>query len=306
VKRYGRVTVLAGGPSSERQISIKSGEAVYKALARIKVDANLMDADDDFPEKIKKEKPDIVFIALHGRFGEDGSVQTILEELGIPYIGSGVRASKLALDKIASREIFFANGITVPRYTVFEKEKGRQGLLSDFTVPFVVKPQNEGSSIGLTVVREPSALGEALEKALRYDKKVLVEEYIHGKEITVGILGERALPVVEIVVKNQVYDYDAKYEDKDTLYVVPADLAKDDYEKAQAIALKAHNTLGCRDFSRVDMRMDEERDISVLEVNTIPGMTERSLLPKAAAASGITFEDLCLKLINMADKRRKA
>ena len=301
--KYGKIVVLAGGPSSEREISLKSGQAVYAALKKKGEDVDFLDVDRSFEGKIKNLKCDVAFLALHGRFGEDGTVQSMLEEMNVSYTGSGVDASRLALDKIASRKIFSDNNLFVPRYMVAGKNCDPEKILSDFTAPFVVKPQREGSSIGLTVVRESSELSEALNKAFKYDDEVLIEEYIFGRELTVGVLENKTLPVVEIVAKNKVYDYDAKYEDKNTTYIVPADLIGNVYEKAQKDAFKAYELLGCRDFSRVDMRMNEEGNIFILEVNTIPGLTERSLLPKAAQATGLDFNELCMKLVHMAYER---
>ncbi|NQU95753.1 MAG: D-alanine--D-alanine ligase [Candidatus Omnitrophica bacterium] len=300
---YGRIAVLAGGPSSEREISIKSGRAVYEALKRKNQDVFFLDVGTDVLEKLKNAGFDIAFIALHGRFGEDGTVQAMLEELKIPYTGSGVHASRLAMDKVASRKVFSASGIKVPRYQVANKNEDLRGILKGFKTPFVVKPQSEGSSIGLTIVRDKARLEEALRKAFLYHENALVGEYIHGRELTVGILENKALPVIEIVAKNQVYDYEAKYENKATEYIVPANLSENEKRAAQAAALKAHSLLGCRDFSRVDMRMNDKGDVFVLEVNTIPGMTKRSLLPKAALAENINFEDLCMKLTELAHKR---
>ncbi|MBN1353969.1 MAG: D-alanine--D-alanine ligase [Candidatus Omnitrophica bacterium] len=304
MENYGKILVLAGGPSSEREISIKSGRAVYGALARSGQDVELFEIDSGLSENFGKKGADIAFIALHGRFGEDGGIQKILEDAGIAYTGSGVESSGLALDKIASREIFASNGIIVPRYMVVTDKTKTREILSSFDVPFVVKPRKEGSSIGLTVVKDPGKLSEALPLALNYDDRALVEEYIEGRELTVGIIGDETLPVIEIIARDAVYDYGAKYTQSDTKYIVPAELDKSIEAKARQGALKAHTLLKCRDFSRVDMRMDAGGNIFVLEVNTIPGMTERSLLPKAAMANGISFEKLCLKLVGMAYKRR--
>ncbi|MBL7155596.1 MAG: D-alanine--D-alanine ligase [Candidatus Omnitrophica bacterium] len=300
---YGKIVVLAGGPSSEREISLKSGRAVFDALKRQRQEVDFLDVDSDFHSKIKNIDAALVFIALHGKFGEDGSVQTILEESNLPYTGSGARASRLALDKIASRELFLTNGLSVPKYMIVRQNAEEVDITASLEVPFVVKPQHEGSSIGLSIVSDKIHARQALEMAFGYGKTAIVEEYIHGRELTVGILEERALPIIEIVTKHNVYDFDAKYLDEGTKYIVPAELKEEDSKRAQELALKAHKALGCRDFSRVDMRMDSGGNIYVLEINTIPGMTQRSLLPKAAAKAGITFEDLCLKLVELAYRR---
>lgn len=302
---YGNIAVLGGGHSSEREISLKSGRAVYEALLKKIKRVHFIDVDGDICGRLDEIKADVVFIALHGKFGEDGSVQSMLEGLNIPYTGSGTDASRLALDKAASREIFLKNELKVPSYRVFKKSENPAEYVSEFEAPLVVKPQSEGSSIGLSIVSDKSHVKSAMDLAFGYGDTVLIEEYIHGREITVGILQERALPVIEIITKHNVYDFDAKYIDEGTRYIVPAELEEDIYKKSQIAALKAHKLLGCRDISRVDMRLDSAGDIYVLEVNTIPGFTRKSLLPKAAKAEGVSFEDLCLKLVDLAHKRRK-
>ncbi|MFH0763765.1 MAG: D-alanine--D-alanine ligase [Candidatus Omnitrophota bacterium] len=298
--KFGKVGVLAGGPSNERQISLKSGEAVYNALIKNGIDAIFLDVYEDVCDIIKKSRIDAAFIALHGRFGEDGTIQKILEDRGIPYTGSGPEASKLALDKIASKNIFVNNRIPVPKYTVFEKENFSIDDAEAMGFPLVVKPQMEGSSIGLSVVRENKDLAGALDRAFRYGEKIILEEYIDGREFTVGILDDEPLPVIEIVPKRRVYDYNAKYTAPDTKYLVPAPIGDKLSDHAKRLGKLAHTSLGCRSFSRADMMMDSSGNIFVLEVNTIPGMTERSLLPKAAEALGLNFGKLCVKLIENA------
>ena len=303
-----RVGVLAGGPSNEREISLRSGRAVHNALLQEGIDAFFVDVLDNIYDIIKSEKMDAAFIALHGKFGEDGTIQKILDSAGIRYTGSGARASRLALDKIASKKIFVKNGIPTPKYEVLEKERcnsnGRAGLNLPCCgkFPVVVKPQFEGSSIGLSVVKKMPALEKAIRAALEYGPKILLEEYIAGRELTVGILDNESLPVIEIVPRSRVYDYKAKYTDPDTQYLVPAPITEDETKLAQSLARRAHTALGCRSFSRTDMMMDGSGKIFVLEVNTIPGMTERSLLPKAAGAIGVNFNKLCVKLIEDALK----
>lgn len=296
-KKFGKIGVLAGGPSSEREISLRSGRAVYNAFVQQDLDAVFLDVWDDVAGPVRKNKIDVAFIALHGRFGEDGTVQQMLEEAGIPYTGSDARASRLGIDKIVSKKIFEKSGIPTPQYVVLEKDKFRPKDAHALGLPIVVKPQLEGSSIGLSIVREKPLLEQAIDKAFSYGDKVILEEYIDGRELTVGMLGEEPLPVIEIVTKNKVYDYMAKYEDPETKYLVPAPMEKAAFQKAQALARCAHAALGCRSFSRIDMMMDKSGNIFVLEVNTIPGMTVRSLLPKAAQATGLTFNKLCIKLI---------
>ena len=304
MSNYGKIAVFAGGASSERDISLKSGKAVYEALKRKKEDAGFVDAEDYTREKIKSSGADVIFLALHGRFGEDGTIQAMLEETRVSYTGSGVEASRLAMDKVASRKLFSADGLKVPPYKAISNKRDALDAAKEFGTPFVVKPQREGSSIGLSVVNDKTRIDEALEAAFSYGDTVLLEEYIRGREITVGILEDRALPAIEIVTKQNIYDFSAKYLDGETEFILPARLSKNDSERVKDSALRAHRVLGCRDFSRVDMRMDREGNIFVLEVNTIPGMTSRSLLPKAARAIGVNFEDLCVILVDLAHKRK--
>jgi D-alanine-D-alanine ligase len=297
---FGRIGVLAGGPSSEREISLRSGQAVHKALIQEGLDAFFVDVRDNIYDIIKSNKMDVAFIALHGKFGEDGTVQRILESAGIRYTGSGPNASQKALDKIASKGEFIKNGIPTPAYFVLERSGLSREVISSVKLPVVVKPQFEGSSIGLSVVKDRSLLEEAVIEGFSHDKKVLLEEYIDGRELTVGILDDKPLPAIEIVPKNHVYDYTAKYSDPDTKYLVPAPINEREASRAGSLGCKAHAALGCRSFSRADMILDASGNIFVLEVNTIPGMTERSLLPKAAAAIGFSYNKLCVKMVENA------
>lgn len=297
------IGILMGGFSSEREISLKSGTAVCQALKdrydRIvvfdfKTEAELI-------EKLKQTKVDCMFNALHGRFGEDGKVQKILDDLKIKYTGSGAYASSLAMNKVASHELFKRNGLTIPEYQVFNKNSEQsQGFYADF--PLVVKPAMEGSSIGLSIVDDPQALFLALKQVLLLEQDILIEKYIAGREITIGILDDEPLPVIEVVPKNKFYDFQAKYTVGMTEYIVPANFPDELIKQVQAAALKAHKVLGCRCFSRVDMIIDQQNNPIILEVNTIPGLTETSLLPKAAKAAGINFADLCQRMILSADK----
>jgi len=300
IDKFGKIGVLAGGPSSEREISLKSGTAVYSALKEMNLHVEFFDIKKKSCCVLKKLNIDAAFIALHGGFGEDGTIQKMLEDLNIPYTGSGPEASRLALDKVASRSIFINNKIPVPESMALNKRISIDELYERFNLPMVVKPSTEGSSVGLTIVKNKDEINKALNLAFKYSKTILVEKYIKGREITVGILHEEALPVIEIITKHNVYDYSAKYIDKETQYIVPAEIPKKTFLTAQELGLRAHNVLGCMDFSRVDMRMDENENVIVLEVNTIPGLTERSLLPKAAKAIGINFGELCVKLLELA------
>lgn len=302
-KKIGRVGVLAGGPSNEREISLRSGKAVHAALTQEGVDAVFLDVQDDLKALIEKNSIEVAFIALHGRFGEDGTIQKMLEDLKIPYTGSGPKASRIALDKIESKAVFERSELPVPRYIIFEKDDFKIEDCYDLGFPMVIKPNLEGSSIGLSVVREKGELPAALDKAFEYGDLVLLEEYIPGRELTVGIVNDKPLPVIEIVTKDNIYDYKAKYKDPETKYLVPAPLDDAAARKAQELGRRAHLALGCRCFSRVDMMLNSSGDIFILEANTIPGMTERSLLPKAAQAIGLSFGKLCITLIEDALQR---
>jgi len=300
------IGILMGGFSSERNVSLKSGKAVAGALSDAGYGISIIDFQntDELIDKLSSIKLDCIFNALHGRFGEDGQVQKILDEFKIPYTGSGARTSALAMDKIASRRIFEINEITVPEYGIFNK-KHRAGIPMGFELPLVIKPAHEGSSIGLSIVDSPAALFLALNEASAFDDDLLIEKYVRGRELTVGILDDKALPVIEIVPKNKFYDFQAKYTSGMTEYKVPADLPRDIEKAVKAAALKAHYLLGCRCFSRADIILNEENTPVLLEVNTIPGLTATSLLPKAASACGIGFEELCQKMISAALKSNK-
>ncbi len=310
-----RVGVLMGGPSSERDISIKSGKAVFRALKKNNINAvsyelamplNTNGYIQSVKEKIGAMDIDIAFIALHGEFGEDGTIQKILEEIKIPYAGSKTRASKLAIDKIDSREIFEKNNIPMPRYNVVVRGEvlpdepvsdNIKIFFEELSMPIVVKPSTEGSSIGLSMVDSENSLYKAVSNAFKYSDRVIIEEYIEGREITVGILEDRALPVVEIIPKNRFFDFEAKYNKGATDYKVPAEIDKEKYRECQEMALLAHKVLGARFFSRVDMILDKDGTPYILELNTIPGLTETSLLPLAAAEAGIDFNQLVLKIL---------
>jgi len=305
-KEFGRIGVFMGGPSSERAISLKSGKAVHKALEEAGVDAVAIDVVTDRLKDnirlIKSKKIDCAFLALHGRFGEDGSIQELLEVLKIPYTGSGVLASRLAMDKISSRQIFALGGLSVPRYKILNN---KSQVEIDFSFPVVVKPAGHGSSIGLSIVDKKSGLKKAVQEAFKFDERIIIEEYIHGREMTVGILKECALPVVEIIPKKKFFDYEAKYRAGFTEYVVPAKITKEQSLKIQEAGISAHRMLGCFGCSRADIILDDKNNPFVLEINTIPGFTATSLLPKAAGERGIGFKELCLELIALAYEKNR-
>lgn len=307
IKKFGKIGILIGGPSTERAVSLKSGKAVCDTLSQLGLDTVAIDIKTDKIDEninlIKSYKINLAFLALHGRFGEDGQIQEILGILKIPYTGSGIMASRLAMDKIASRQILEAYGLSVPRYKVedrFSYSGDWKMHNNNFALSLVIKPATHGSSIGLSVVDKKEDLDKAVDLAFSFDEKIIIEEYIKGRELTVGILDERALPVIEIVPKKRFFDYQAKYQTGMTDYIVPARLTAKVTRDIQKAALLAHKLLGCFGCSRVDMILSSDNKPFILEVNTIPGLTETSLLPKAAKVAGIGFRQLCLKLIRLA------
>ncbi|MBM3243326.1 MAG: D-alanine--D-alanine ligase [Candidatus Omnitrophica bacterium] len=307
--KLGKVGVLMGGPSSEKEISLKSGKAVVRALHESGVNAvEIIVKSENIKENIsllKSKHIDCAFIALHGRFGEDGNIQRILSRQKIPYTGSGVRASKLAMDKVASRNIFKRYGLFVPSFKVINHYSKRTSLPEWIKFPLVIKPALTGSSIGISIVDDYKDIKPAIESAFKFDKRVIIEEYIKGRELTVGILEGRPLPVVEIIPKRHFFDYQAKYKHGLTKYTVPAKLSLKVTKKVQKVALLAHRFLGCFGCSRVDIILDKRERPFILEVNTIPGLTSTSLLPKACRKAGIDFNDLCIKLIELAYGKAK-
>lgn len=306
--KFSRIGVILGGPSSEREVSIRSGKAISNALQKRGYTVIEIGENGLIEEEILKGDIDIAFIALHGKYGEDGAIQQLLEDNDIPYTGSGPLASKKALDKDTAKSIFLKKNIPTPEYVLVDikdYDSTVRKIKRKVSFPVVLKPANSGSSIGLSIVRGEPQLKRAISEASKYDKKIIAEKYIEGNELTVGILNESPLAVVEIVPKKGYYNYEAKYTPGMTDYIVPAKLYPDTYKEIQLIGLAAHNALGCRDFSRVDIRLDKDGKPWVLEVNTIPGFTETSLLPKAAWAIGISFGDLCEIILELAGQRVK-
>lgn len=313
VRRVGKIGVLMGGPSTEREISLKSGKAVYESLKESGIEAIAIDITsggiEENKELIKAQEIDCAFLALHGSFGEDGQIQKILDRLKIPYTGSGVSASRLAIDKIASRRLFEVSGLDVPKYDVLEKSSyklSNRGVVMRIKAPFVVKPATHGSSVGLSIVDKKDDFHKAASLAFSFDERLIIEEYIKGREFTVGILEDKVLPVIEIIPKGRFFDYEAKYQSGMTQYVVPAELSEKITSKLKQNALMAHRVLGCYGCSRVDIILRSDNTPVVLEVNTIPGFTQTSLLPKAAKAAGIGFAQLCIKLIQLAYAKAEA
>jgi D-alanine-D-alanine ligase len=297
---FGKVAVLLGGKSAEREVSLKSGGMVLGALKKKGVDAHPFDPKERDLLELVKERFQRVFIALHGRFGEDGTVQGVLEWLGIPYTGSGVLASALAMDKLRTKRIWAADGLPTAPYAVLDKDTDLKAVAKRLGVPMFVKPASEGSSVGMTKVRKASALDEAYALAVNYDPVVLAEKFIDGPELTVAILGDGVLPIIRIVTPREFYDYEAKYIANDTQYLVPCGVSEKKEKALQALALKAFRALGCRGWGRVDLMLDKRGKPYLLEINTSPGMTDHSLVPMAARAVGISYEDLCVKVLEMA------
>ncbi|MDP8235482.1 MAG: D-alanine--D-alanine ligase [Candidatus Erginobacter occultus] len=291
----GLIGVLLGGPSAEREISLKSGRAVSRALREAGYRVVEIGEKEEIEAGIRFQRPAAAFISLHGRYGEDGEVQRLLEEMDIPYTGSGIEASRRAMDKVESRRIFAAAGLSVPPGRVYGPDLVPGS--PPFPFPVVVKPAREGSSIGLSLVRGPEEFAPAVKRAREHDREILVEEYIPGRELTAGILDDRPLPLVEIKPGNPFFDFEAKYVRGRSEFVVPAPLPPAQYRQAQELGLAAHRVLGCFSYSRADIIIAASGRPFLLEVNTIPGFTATSLLPQAAAAAGIDFPELCRRLL---------
>ncbi len=291
-----RVAVLMGGPGSEREVSLRTGQSIGRALRDIGLDA--VDVVVDGPGFPLPEGTSVAFIAIHGTYGEDGSLQAELEVRNVPYTGAGHESSRLAFDKREAKKRFVAHGVPTPAHEILSV-----GSVPSLQLPLVVKPPKEGSSVGVHIVKEESALAVALEDVFRFGPEALCEAFVSGRELTVGILGDCALPVIEIRPRSGFYDKSNKYpwmnQGGGSDYFCPAELPEGATEAVQAAALAAHRSLGTEVYSRVDVLLDANGRPWVLEVNTIPGMTESSLLPKAAAAAGLSFPDLCLEILRL-------
>jgi len=297
---FGKVAVLMGGKSAEREVSLKSGGMVLAALRKKGVDAHPFDPRERNVQDLTKERFARAFIALHGRFGEDGTVQGVLEWLGIPYTGSGVLASALAMDKVRTKRMWQAEDLPTAPYLVLNKDTDFKAAAKKLGVPLFVKPASEGSSVGMSKVKRAGDLEEAFALAVNYDPVVIAEKFIDGPELTVAIVGESVLPVIKIETPREFYDYEAKYLANDTRYLIPSGLPAAKEKQIQALSLKAFQALGCRGWARVDVMLDKRGRAYLLEINTSPGMTDHSLVPMAAKAVGISYEDLCLRILEMA------
>lgn len=303
-----RIGVLMGGMSSEREVSLRSGSAVFNALKKLGYNAVAIDAASNICEVLKKEKIDIAFLVLHGGWGEDGSIQGLLEVMGIPYTGSDVISSAIAMNKAASKKIFLYHRIPAPSFTVVsENSETLNSKLStiNFEMPWVVKPVCEGSSVGVSIVRDKGQIESALKTGFSCGNEIIIEKYIEGKEVHIGILNDRALGGVEVKTSLEFYSYEAKYTAGLTEYILPPQIEEAVYMKAKDVALSANRALGCSGATRVDLRIDNDGNPYVLEVNTIPGMTETSLLPKIAKEAGFDFPALVEEILKDAIEREQ-
>ena len=308
----GRIGVLMGGCSSEREISFKSGKAVLTALNASGCQAHAVEINTsderELEEILRAEKLDLAFIALHGKFGEDGTLQSLLEGLGIPYTGSDACASRMAMNKVAAQAAVAQAGVLVPPHMVMTSQAPFKNdvVWSEFGgIPLVVKPSCEGSSIGITIVSKETDLSAAMAEAFRFGDEILIEQYIDGKELTCGILEGSALPLVEIRPKNNFFDYEAKYQKGMSEYIVPAEISGQESQNIQTAALRVNEVLGCRDFVRMDFILGKDGNAYFLEANTIPGFTATSLLPMAARQAGYPFNDLCLKIARLGREKKR-
>lgn len=305
-----KIVVVMGGPSTEAEVSRRSGTAILEALKAKGYNAEGLELNPaTFAKDIKDSGAEFVFNALHGKFGEDGIIQGTLEMMGIPYTGSGVMAAAVTMDKVATKRFFMAEGIPTPKaHTYFRYEFRKRDLageiLQEFGVPVVVKASSQGSSIGVIIVEKPEELGEALAEAFKYDREVLVEEFIMGRELTVAVWGneekQEALPIIEITTVTGRYDYVTKYKVGASTHIIPAPVPEEVTKKVREIAIRAFAVCGCSGMARVDFMLGEDNQPYAIEVNTIPGMTETSLVPDAGRAAGIEFPELCARILEMA------
>jgi D-alanine-D-alanine ligase len=292
-----KIGVLYGGFSSEREISILSGKAVLRALEKLKINVCGIDVDRSIAGKIKKEKIDIAYIALHGLVGEDGAIQGMLKTLGIPYTGCGIFASAVSMDKDISKKMFQCAGILTPEWKTLKKFETVPEIKN---YPVVVKPIAQGSALGVTIVKKAACFTAAAKEAFKYDKEIVIEQFVEGKEITVGVLDGKSLPIIEIVPKGKFYDFKSKYQKGGSKHIIPARISAKACKTAQNYAEKIYRIFKCTAACRVDMIVDKNDKVWTLENNTVPGMTETSLLPQACLCAGYDFESLVLKIVSSA------
>jgi D-alanine-D-alanine ligase len=297
VWRNKRVGVLLGGLSTEREISLMTGAAVCQALRERGYAVTPIEVETNGAWMVQVREVDVVFIALHGKFGEDGAVQGVLELLGVPYTGSGVLASALAMNKPMAKRVWHTQGLPTPSWQLIEKN-GPWELTLPY--PLVTKPSTEGSSVGVSIVRSQETFHSALAEAFRYDSQVLIEAYIPGKEVTVGILGEKSLGAMEVIAKGEFHSYTVKYTAGLEEFILPAPLSPSEYKQVLSVALAAHEALGCSGYSRVDTRVNVQGEVFLLEVNSLPGLTSLSYLPRIAAHAGLDYGDLVEAILQQA------
>ena len=301
-KRYGKVLVLMGGWSNEREISLISGNCVYNSLVRSGVDAHKLKLDKNNIDNIKQINPDRIFIVLHGKGGEDGEIQSYLDDLSIPYTGSSSHSSEICMNKRITKSILLNNNIQTPKYKKIDDSIDIHHIEKNYQYPFVVKPSSEGSSIGVFIVDNKEDYYVAIEKNHKISEDFIIEQYIDGKEYTVGILNDFVLPSIMLIPPGQFYDYDAKYNSSEMQYICPSGLEEKIEKKIQQISFDCFKTLKCSGWGRVDIIIDRNNTPWIIEINTVPGMTEHSLLPMAAKEKGINFDELVLKILNTSFK----
>jgi len=303
-KQYGKVAVLTGGLSAEREISLKSGKAVFEALRRQHVDAHAIDVANDIIQVLQRGNYDRVFIALHGRLGEDGVIQGVLQMLGLPYTGSGVLGSALSMDKLRCKQLWNGAGIPNPAYVVLHSQTDLEPAVEQLGFPLIVKPAREGSSLGISKVRVLAQLASAWELAKKYDDDVFAEDCIEGMELTAAILDDEELPLIRMETPREFYDYEAKYFLDTTRYYCPCGLDANNEKEIQQLARRAFDLLGCSGWGRVDFMLDRDGNPYALEMNTVPGMTDHSLVPMAAKHAGLSFDQLVLRILDGSGEKR--
>lgn len=301
VAQFGKVAVLMGGLSAEREISLLGGNAVLAALKNKGVDAYGIDVSENIISDLEKENYQRAFIVLHGRGGEDGTIQALLKLMAVPYTGSGVMASSLAMDKLKTKQIWLAMGLPTPDFCILDSEQSCKQALEKLSLPLIVKPVLEGSSIGMSKVETEDELIPAWQKAQQCGGTVIAERWIEGDEYTTAILDEQVLPMIKLKTTHKFYDYDAKYEAADTQYICPCGLPEEQEAEFAALMMQAFNALGASGWGRVDFMVDKNNQPWLIEVNTVPGMTSHSLVPMAAKQAGLSFDDLALEILSLAE-----
>ena len=295
---YGKILVLMGGWSNEREISLISGKSVFNSLVTSGLDVIELDLKRDNISEIKELNPDRVFIVLHGKGGEDGEIQLYLENLGIPYTGSGSESSKICMNKRITKKILLKNNIQTPNFMEISDNTKIEDIENLFQYPFVIKPSSEGSSIGVYIAEDRKSCKEAIKENMKISSDIILEEYKSGKEYTVGILDNFALPVIQLIPPGKFYDYEAKYNSNETKYICPSGLDQNTEEEIKKLSIDCFRALNCRGWGRVDLIIDEQNKPWIIELNTVPGMTEHSLVPMAANQKNINFDELVLKILD--------